>query len=226
MNSWWEVFLIHTILLPKFHFLLSLSNVSHSAVSDSLQTQELRVRLLYPLNSPGKNTGMGCHSLLQGTFWTQGLNPCLLRLRWQVRSLPPGNPELFKALLNQLPRAPVTSATDCIPSFFRTLCAEIWAAVWAGVGGSVPASPRSLLIPGLWQHGSRLPTASPGCPLSPDSPFIRTPVRGWRPPASIGTPLIPRHLLYFEIRSLRRFRAERWAVKDGWRGRNTFNRRH
>ena len=48
------VFLIHTILLPKFHFLLSLSNVSHSAVSDSLQTQELRVRLLYPLNSPGK----------------------------------------------------------------------------------------------------------------------------------------------------------------------------
>ena len=35
------VFLIHTILLPKFHFLLSLSNVSYSAVSNSLQTQEL-----------------------------------------------------------------------------------------------------------------------------------------------------------------------------------------
>ena len=63
------VFLIHTILLPKFHFLLSLSNVSHSAVSDSLQPQELRVRLLYPLNSPGKNTGMGCISFSRGSSW-------------------------------------------------------------------------------------------------------------------------------------------------------------
>ena len=29
---------------------------------------------------PGKNTGVGCHFLLQGIFPTQGLNPCLLRL--------------------------------------------------------------------------------------------------------------------------------------------------
>ena len=27
---------------------------------------------------PGKNTGVGCHSLPQGIFLTQGLNPCLL----------------------------------------------------------------------------------------------------------------------------------------------------
>ena len=34
--------------------------------------------------SPGKNTGVGCHSLLQGIFPTQGLNPRLLRLLlWQ-----------------------------------------------------------------------------------------------------------------------------------------------
>ena len=34
---------------------------------------------------PGKNTGMGCHSLLQGIFLTQGSNSCLLCLlhcRW------------------------------------------------------------------------------------------------------------------------------------------------
>ena len=34
---------------------------------------------------PGKNTGMGCHFLLQGIFPTQGWNPCLLWLlhcRW------------------------------------------------------------------------------------------------------------------------------------------------
>ena len=34
-------------------------------------------RLLCPWDSPGKNTGVGCHALLQRTFLTQGLNPCL-----------------------------------------------------------------------------------------------------------------------------------------------------
>ena len=33
-----------------------------------------------PWNSPGKNTEVGCHSLLQGIFPTQGLNLCLLCL--------------------------------------------------------------------------------------------------------------------------------------------------
>ena len=32
-------------------------------------------------NSPGKNTGVGCHALLQGIFPTQGLNPGLLHCR-------------------------------------------------------------------------------------------------------------------------------------------------
>ena len=47
---------------------------------------------------PGKNTGVGCHFLLQGIFLTQGSNPHLLHLlHWQVDSLPlchlgsPGN---------------------------------------------------------------------------------------------------------------------------------------
>ena len=34
---------------------------------------------------PGKNTGVGCHFLLQRIFLTQGLNPCLLL--WQASSL-------------------------------------------------------------------------------------------------------------------------------------------
>ena len=39
-------------------------------------------------DSPGKNTGVGCHALLQGIFLTQGLNPCLLcLLLLQVGSL-------------------------------------------------------------------------------------------------------------------------------------------
>ena len=36
--------------------------------------------------SQGKNTGVGCHSLLQGIFLTQGLNQHLLH--WQANSLP------------------------------------------------------------------------------------------------------------------------------------------
>ena len=33
--------------------------------------------LYTPWNSPGQNTGVGSHSLLQGIFPTQGLNPGL-----------------------------------------------------------------------------------------------------------------------------------------------------
>ena len=60
----------------------SSSSVSHSVVSDSLRPHGLSpTRLLCPWDSPGKNTGMGCHSLLQGIFPTQGLNPGLLHYR-------------------------------------------------------------------------------------------------------------------------------------------------
>ena len=39
-------------------------------------------------DSPGKNTGVGCHALLQGIFLSRGLNPPLLfLLHWQAGSL-------------------------------------------------------------------------------------------------------------------------------------------
>ena len=42
---------------------------------DSLQPHGLKpARLLCPWNSPGKNTGVGCHFLFQGIFPTQGLS--------------------------------------------------------------------------------------------------------------------------------------------------------
>ena len=43
-------------------------------------------RLLCPWDSPGKNTGVDCHALLQGIFPTQGLNLCLLH--WQADCFP------------------------------------------------------------------------------------------------------------------------------------------
>ena len=44
-------------------------------VSDSLQPRGLKpTRLLCPWDFPGKNTGVGCRVLLQGSFPAQGLN--------------------------------------------------------------------------------------------------------------------------------------------------------
>ena len=53
-------------------------SVSHSVVFDSSQPQELQpTRLLCPWDSPGRNTGVSSHSLLQGIISTQGSNPGL-----------------------------------------------------------------------------------------------------------------------------------------------------
>ena len=55
-----------------------------------LQSHGLQsARFLCPWDSSGKNTGVGCHFLLQEIFPTQGLNPCLrCLLRWWGESLP------------------------------------------------------------------------------------------------------------------------------------------
>ena len=48
-------------------------------MSNSLWPYELWLAgLLFLCDSPGKNTGVGCHSLVQGIFWTQGLNACCM----------------------------------------------------------------------------------------------------------------------------------------------------
>ena len=51
-------------------------------LSYSLRPRGLwRSRLFHPWDSPGKNTGVGCHFLLQGIFLTRRLNPGLLHCR-------------------------------------------------------------------------------------------------------------------------------------------------
>ena len=47
-------------------------------------------------DSPGKNTGMGCHAAIQGIFPTQGSNPGLPHCRRTVPSKPPGNPWILQ----------------------------------------------------------------------------------------------------------------------------------
>ena len=74
-------------------------SVSCSVVSDSVTPHGLQPsKLLCPWDSPGKNAEVGCHSLLQGIFPTQGSNPGLLH--WQAdvyffflfTTEPPGKP--------------------------------------------------------------------------------------------------------------------------------------
>ena len=52
-------------------------------MSDPLQPPEL----YSPWNSPGQNTGVGSHSLLQQIFPTQGSNPGLPICRWILYQL-------------------------------------------------------------------------------------------------------------------------------------------
>ena len=56
---------------------------THSVVSNSWWPH----RLYSPWNSPGQNTGVGSHSLLQGIFKTQVLNPGPLHCRWILYQL-------------------------------------------------------------------------------------------------------------------------------------------
>ena len=56
----------------------SCSVVSYSVLPHGLQP----ARLLCPWDSPGKDTGVGSLSLLQGIFLTQGSNPGLLHCSW------------------------------------------------------------------------------------------------------------------------------------------------
>ena len=53
--------------------------LSHVQLFATLWT--VAARLLCPWNSPGKNTEVGCHSLLQDIFPTQGLNLGLVHCR-------------------------------------------------------------------------------------------------------------------------------------------------
>ena len=53
----------------------------HMLVANLLSHVQLFVTPWTVLNSPGRNTGVGCHSLLQGIFPTQGSNTGLLLCR-------------------------------------------------------------------------------------------------------------------------------------------------
>ena len=84
------------VIQPKLHFLSS-SDTLHSSVNPIGFTSNKCLVAQCPTfckptdysppgssvhgDSPGKNTGVGCHALLQGIFPTQGSNPVLPHCR-------------------------------------------------------------------------------------------------------------------------------------------------
>ena len=84
MHQTWTGHLFHISLYRAIYLSICMRACSVASVmSNSLWSYRLQpTRLLCPWNSPGKNTGVGCHALLQGSFPTQGLNLCLLHSRW------------------------------------------------------------------------------------------------------------------------------------------------
>ena len=84
-----------------------------------------------PWNSPGKNTGLSCHFLLQGIFPTQGSNPGLLHCRQIIYHLNnKGSPCSFLVFVKSINRKvaqTVKNSTcnmgdlDSIPGLGRSL---------------------------------------------------------------------------------------------------------
>ena len=69
----------HVVFFTTIKSVLNkMKNVSRSVVSDFFRLHLQPTRLLCPRDSLGKNTGVGCHFLLQGILPTQGSNSSLL----------------------------------------------------------------------------------------------------------------------------------------------------
>ena len=76
------------------------------------------MRLLCPRSFSGKNTGVGCHLLLQGIFLTQGLNPSLLHRLLDFLPLShPGSQNRWVDFCNQ--------QTHTCFHFFLVFCSHI-----------------------------------------------------------------------------------------------------
>ena len=70
--------------------------ISHSVVSDSATSWTVAHQVPLSWDSPGKNTGVGCHALLQGNLPAPGIKPGSLALQADsLPSEPPGKPSKY-----------------------------------------------------------------------------------------------------------------------------------
>ena len=135
-----------------------LSHFSHVQLSVTPWTIARQASL--SMDSPGKNTTVGCHFLLQGLFLTRGLNSWLLQLLyWQADSLPlsrVGGPCIAK-VKDGISDTRLWKVVASILTFFHLLLdhplagkpvSMLWAVFWSSPHGETVASQNlGLLCP-------------------------------------------------------------------------------
>ena len=83
---WWDD-ILSVVMETIFFFIINMCLVTQSCPTLCNQMDCSPAGSSVHGDSPGKNTGVGCHALLQGIFPTQGLNPVLLHCRWILHHL-------------------------------------------------------------------------------------------------------------------------------------------
>ena len=103
------------------------------------------ITLLCPWNSPGKNTGVGSHSLLHGIFLTPASNLGLLHGRWilyclshQGSSITFGHSNSTFRLLHQSGQAGLFCGNKKVRNFtvleqkvFSSVCTHVYQKIWS-----------------------------------------------------------------------------------------------
>ena len=117
-------------------------------------------KLLCPWDPPDKNTGVGCHILLQGIFPTQGSKPHLLCLRHcQVGSLPREPPGKPTGTVTVFLFTFVISKPSVRPDIYRSFNKRF--AEWSWLVGLVPKSCPPLVTPWTVAHQAPLSMVFP-----------------------------------------------------------------
>ena len=81
---------------------------------------------------PGKNTGVGCHALLQGIFLSKGSNPHLLGLlHWLLDSMPPATSKIVHKSYEINQQFFQAWETDHIHSMYYKYCKHTYIIQWA-----------------------------------------------------------------------------------------------
>ena len=105
-------------------------------MSNTLRPHELQsARLICPWNSPGKNTRVGCLSILQGIFLTQGWNPARSPAL-QADSLQcvlQGSPNLNKVPSISWGSCVCVCVCVCVCMLSSFNCVQLIATLWAAV---------------------------------------------------------------------------------------------
>ena len=129
LHCWWKWKVIQPLWRMVWKFLLKARNKTTMCL-----IAQLCLALCDPMDcsppgscvhedSPGKNTGVGCHTLLQGIFLTQGSNPGLLHCRQILYCLghqgSPYDPAV--PLLGAHTEETTTLKDTCTPGFIAAL---------------------------------------------------------------------------------------------------------